>query len=412
MQSTPSPVTIIGTTTKRYETEPRAFGILQPDRLHHMYIIGQTGAGKSTLLYNLMRQDLLHEVGFCLLDPHGDLAEEIAAHANDRAVIWNPADPLCDYGYNPLTRVTDEYRPLVVSGLITALKKQWADAWGARMEHLLRFALFALLEQPSASLEDIMPLFLNEQFRERAIEHVADPQVRHFWTVEFKKLRYQNSVDGISPIANKLSGFLAHPLLRKALCHPEKPIRLRQIMDEGQALIINLAKGKIGADSANLLGGLVITSLGHAAYSRQNMPQTLRRPFFIYADEFHSITTEAFSEMLSELRKYKVGLVLAHQHTEQISKPVLEAIIGNVGTWIVFRVGATDASLLSKQLGSVAPSDLIRLPNFQFFTRLLIEGRQSEVFTGTSLNHVMRQAWAGPFPQVVQDDDSSIASAS
>lgn len=384
MQSTLSDITIIGTITKRYENEPHSFGILQPDRLHHMYIIGQTGTGKSTLLLNLMRQDLAHGNGFCLLDPHGDLAQEVAAHADDNAIIWNPADPKCEYGYNPLTRVSDEYRPLVVSGLITTLKKQWADAWGARMEHLLRFALFALLEQPSANLEDIMPLFLNEHFRERALEYITDPQVRNFWAVEFKKLRYQNSVDGISPIANKLSGFLAHPLLRKVVCHPNKPIRLRQVMDDGRPLLINLAKGKLGADSANLLGGLMVTSLGHAAYARQDMPERLRRPFYIYTDEFHSITTDAFAELLSELRKYKVGLVLAHQHTEQISKSVLEAIIGNVGTWVVFRVGVTDATILSKQLGIVAPLDLIQLPNFQFFTRLLIEGQQSDVFSGAS----------------------------
>ncbi len=384
MPSTSSPITIIGSITKRYETEPRSFGILQPDRLHHMYIIGQTGTGKSTLLSNLMRQDLEQGNGFCLLDPHGDLAQEIAAHANENAIIWNPADPDCEYGYNPLTRVSDEYRPLVVSGLITTLKKQWADAWGARMEHLLRFALFALLEQPSANLEDIMPLFLNEQFRERALEYITDPQVRNFWAFEFKKLRYQNSVDGISPIANKLSGFLAHPLLRKVVCHPEKPIRLRQVMDEGRPLIINLAKGKLGTDSANLLGGLMITSLGHAAYARQDTPEPLRRPFYIYTDEFHSITNDAFAELLSELRKYKVGLVLAHQHTEQISKAVFEAIIGNVGTWFVFRFGVTDATILSKQLGQITPFDLIQLPNYQFFTRLLIEGRQSDVFSGVS----------------------------
>ena len=391
MNSTLSPITVIGTITKRYETEPRTFGILQPDRLHHMYIIGQTGTGKSTLLFNLMRQDLSQGNGFCLLDPHGDLAQEIATHAGDNAIIWNPADPKCEYGYNPLTRVSDEYRPLVVSGLITTLKKQWADAWGARMEHLLRFALFALLEQPSANLEDIMPLFLNEQFRERALEYITDPQVRNFWAVEFKKLRYQNSVDGISPIANKLSGFLAHPLLRKVVCHPEKPIRLRQVMDDGRPLIVNLAKGKLGADSANLLGGLMITSLGHAAYARQDTPESLRRPFYVYTDEFHSITTDAFAELLSELRKYKVGLVLAHQHTEQISKAVFEAIIGNVGTWIVFRVGVTDATILSKQLGQIAPFDLIRLSNFRFFARLLIEGRQSEVFSGTSIHSKLQR---------------------
>ncbi|MCF6272820.1 MAG: type IV secretion system DNA-binding domain-containing protein [Rhodobacteraceae bacterium] len=213
-------ITTIGTTTGRYR--PREFGIRQPDRLMHMYIVGQTGTGKLTLLMNMIKQDAERSRGFCLIDPHGDLAEQVSAIAGSNQIYWNVADPKCPYGYNPLTHVSAEYRPLIASGLIDALKKQWADAWGVRMEHLLRFSLLALLEQPKASIQDIMPMFLDKHFRQRVVSTITDPHVREFWTMEFPNMNYKGAVDGVAPIANKLGGFLSHPLVRKAMCEPEQ----------------------------------------------------------------------------------------------------------------------------------------------------------------------------------------------
>ncbi|MBB4302829.1 type IV secretory pathway TraG/TraD family ATPase VirD4 [Rhodobium orientis] len=364
------------------------FGIKALDRLFHQYIIGQTGTGKSTLMLQMMRQDVENGQDFCLIDPHGDLSRSLAAMCPE-AIVWRPADLNCPYGYNPLTRVQNSYRYLVAAGLIDTLKKQWRDAWGARMEHLLRYALLALLERPDATLADIMPMFLDRSFRRTVIAGLSDEQVREFWTTEFPKMNYKTAADGIAPIANKLGAFLAHPAVRKSLCAPEKPLRFRKIMDEGQTLIVDLAKGQLGADVANILGGMIVSTIALAAYSRQELAERDRRPFFLYIDEFHSFTTAAFADMLSELRKYRLGLILAHQHTSQIDKDTFEAILGNVGTLMAFRVGATDAGILAKQFAADLPQprDLINLANYELFVKLMIDGRTSKPFSGRAIWH-------------------------
>jgi len=373
-------VTTLGVTTGRYR--PRPFGILQPDRLMHMYIIGQTGVGKTTFMHNMMLQDIAAGRGFCFIDPHGDLAEEMAIAGNIDH-YWNPADPCCTLGYNPLNFVTPEFRPLLASGLIDTLKKQWADAWGVRMEHLLRFTLLALLERPRSSLDDIVPMFLEKGFRAEVLRKVADEQVLSFWQKEYPAMNYKTASDGFAPIANKIGAFLAHPLVRKVVCDPEQPLRFRKIMDDGQSLVINLAKGRLGADISNVLGGLIISSIANAAYTRQSLTERDRRPFFLYVDEFHSFTTGAFADMLSELRKYGLGMVLAGQYSAQGEAEILEAILGNVGTLICFRLGVGDAPLFAKHLAtpSILPRDLINLPNYEMVVRLMVEGKQSVGFS-------------------------------
>ena len=363
-----------------------SFGIYHPDRLLHMYIIGQTGTGKSTLLLNMIKQDIAGGHGFCLIDPHGDLAKQVVDIAGEDCIYWNVADPDCKLGYNPLPFTSPEYRPLIASALIDTLKKQWADAWGARMEHLLRFAILALLERPKSSIADIMTMFLDKDFRESVVPKIEETQVKEFWTKEFPKMSSKRSPEGIAPIANKLGGFLAHPLVRKAICDPEKPLRFRKIMDEGKVLIVNLSKGKLGADVSNILGGLIVSNLSHAAYSRQDQPEASRKPFFLYADEFHSFTTSAFIDMLSELRKYGLGITLAHQHTGQLDKSTLEAILGNVGTVISFRIGAIDAPIIARQFGELFPTNLLWLPNHEMYIKLMIQGTQSRVFSASTEN--------------------------
>lgn len=378
-------VTILGKTTGRYR--PRMFGIHQVDRLMHIYIIGQTGTGKTTFMHNLMRQDIATGTGFCFIDPHGDLAEEMIENAPENILYWNPADPACKLGYNPLSYVTKEFRPLLASGLIETLKKQWSDAWGARMEHMLRFALLALLERPGTGLDDIARMFLDKAFRASVLAHVTDDHVLAFWQKEYPAMNYKNAADGFAPIANKLGAFLAHPLVRKAVCEPEEPIRFRQIMDEGKILVVNLAKGRLGADITNVLGGLIISSIANAAYTRHSLPQSERRPFFLYADEFASFTTSAIADMLSELRKYSLGMVLAGQHVSQSDSDVFDAIMGNVGTIFCFRLGAKDAPLLCKHLATpiIQPRDLLNLPNYEMFVRLMVDGRQSRAFSAAAL---------------------------
>ena len=369
----------LGHAANRYGDVPVRLG--SADRLLHLYVIGQTGTGKSTLLGNLARQDAAAGRGFCLIDPHGDLAAELAETLDRPVRYWNVADPAGRYGYNPLTPVTAEYRPLLASGLIDTLKRQWSDAWGARMEHLLRYAILALLEYGRADLRDIVRLYVEKDFRRTVVGRVTDEQVYAFWTREFPNMNYQTAADGVAPIANKLGAFLANPVLRRALSEPAEPLRFRSIMDAGDVLIVNLGKGRLGSDIANVMGGLIVSSIMHAAFSRHDQPTSERRPFFLYVDEFHNFTTGVLTSMLAETRKYGLGLTLAHQHTGQADRDVFEAVMGNVGTFIVFRVGASDAPLFARQLGDVSERDLTYQPNHRAFAQIMVGGEKQPPFT-------------------------------
>ena len=373
---------ILGLAYRRYE-DPVPFGFGQQDRLLHLYMIGQTGTGKSTLLQNLAWQDAKYGNGFCLLDPHGDLAESLHHNLNSDHLYWNVADPTCPLGYNPLKRVSEQYRPLVASGLIETLKKQWPDAWGARMEHLLRYAVLALLEQPQADLRDLMKLFVYKGFRRQVTESLTDPQVRFFWKNEFPAMNYQTSADGVSPVANKIGAFLAHPTVRTALCEPRQPLRFRSLMDGGDILIVNLAKGRLGADISNIMGGLITSSVMQAAFTRHGLPEAARRPFFLYVDEFHNLTTKSFAGLLSEARKYGLGLTLAHQHLSQTDPDVRDAILGNVGTMIVYRVGANDAPLFERLLLPFSAYDLQNQPNHRASVWLMNNGERLRPFSAS-----------------------------
>ena len=293
------------------------------------------------------------------------------------------ADANSPFGYNPLTRTSPELRPLIASGLIEALKKQWSEAWGVRMEHLLRYAILALLEQPKTDLRDILRIYLEREFRAKVLANVTDPQALQFWHQELPAMNYKNAADGLAPIANKLGAFLAHPVVRKAICDPEEPLRFRQIMDQGKILIVNLAKGQLGADVADVLGGLLVSSITHAAFTRHTIPETDRRPFMLYVDEFHSFTTETIADLLSETRKYRLGITLSQQHTQQTSASVFASIIGNAGSMIAFRIGANDAPIMARQLGNVELRDLINQPNHRAFVRLMVDGEQTKAFSMT-----------------------------
>jgi len=263
------PIITLGQTIGRYK--PKPFGIYQLDRLFHTYVIGMTGTGKTTLLFNMIKQDIEAGRGFCLIDPHGDLAEAVNDILEDRGAYWNPADPNCNVGYNPLTYVAKEYRPLVASGIIDAMKKQWSEAWGVRMEHLLRFSILALLERPNSTIADIVPMATKKSFRTQVLKHVQDEQVLSFWKNEFENMNYKNAVDGVAPIANKLGAFLSNPNVRKAICNPEEPLRFRKLMDEGAPLVVNLSKGQLGSDASDVLGGLIVSMITNAAYTRSNI---------------------------------------------------------------------------------------------------------------------------------------------
>jgi len=368
----------------------RVFGIKQPDRLSHMYIIGKTGTGKSTLLERLVLSDIEAGQGLVLVDPHGDLAERIAAripaHRKDDLIYLNVPDRSQPFGYNPLKRVTPERRPLAGSGLLEVFEKMWPEAWGVRMEHIFRNALLALLDQPQASLPDVLKLLSDKRYRKEALRHIDNRQVRAFWEDEYEKYSDRMRADGIAPIQNKVGAFLADPTLYRILTNPERPINIRRIMDEGKILLVNLAKGQIGEDASSLLGGLLVTTIGLAAFSRQDTELAARRPFYCYLDEFQNFTTLSMANMFSELRKYRVGMIVVHQYLYQLDPAVQYAVLGNTGTLISFRLGPKDASFIGLEFQEkFAPIDLMNLPNYHIYLKLMIDGTPSIPFSAETL---------------------------
>lgn len=368
----------------------KEFGIFQADRLFHVYAIGKTGTGKSTLLETLALQDIRAGRGLCVIDPHGDLVVRLKAaippSRSEDLLYFDVPDPAQPYGYNPLRRVREDKIPLAASGLLEAFKKLWTDAWGQRMEHVLRNALFALLES-GATLPDILRLMTDNGFRYRVAGKLRNEQVKYFWLSEFPKYNPRYRQESIAPIQNKVGAFLADPRLYRILTKPEIDIRFRRVMDEGKILLVNLSKGQLGEDSASLLGALLVTTLSLAAFSRADIPESERRPFFLFVDEFQSFTTLSVATMISELRKFSVGLTLGNQHLHQLEQDVRHAVLGNVGTLIVFRVGPEDARFLSREFkGVFHEHDLMSLANYDTYLRLMISGTPSPPFSATTLH--------------------------
>lgn len=369
-----------------FHGERRLFGIRQNDRLSHVYLIGKTGVGKSTLLAKLAIEDARARRGFALVDPHGDLVESVYAALpsalRDRAIYLNAPDPRQPFGYNPLRRVAADKIPLAASGLLETFRKLWPSAWGVRMEHVLRNSLYALLERDGSVLPDILRLYSDQAFRRNVVARIGNPIVRTFWLDEFENYHSRQQAEATAPIQNKLGALLADPMLYRVLVAPTVDLHLRRLMDDGRILLVNLSRGQIGEDSALVLGSLIVSTLGLAAFSRADMPVADRRPFFLYVDEFQSFTTLSFATMMSELRKYGLGLTLAHQYLHQLEPEILHAVLGNAGTLVSFRVGPEDALVLSREFQpTFGIDDLLNLPNRSFYLRLMIDGAPSRPFS-------------------------------
>lgn len=373
-----------------FRNDRRIFGIKREDRFAHLYAIGKTGTGKSNLLAGMALQDLANGNGFALIDPLGDLAEHVAsrvpASRQNDLIYLNAGDVNQPWGYNPLRHVAPQYIALAASGFMEVFKKMWPDAWGVRMEHILRNVLMALLEQPHATMHDILRLLSEKDYRKQIARSVQNQPVRRFFEQEYEKFSSSYRSDASAPIQNKVGAFLADPALARMLTAPKQEVRIRQVMDEGKVLIANLAKGRIGEDSSSLLGGLLVTTLGLAAYTRVDTPSEKRRDFFIYIDEFQSFTTLALANMLSELRKYRVGFAVAHQFLHQLTPEIRHAVLGNVGTFISFRVGPEDASYVAREFQSVfEQDDITNLENYLIYLKLLIDGMPSWPFSALTL---------------------------
>ncbi len=379
---------ILGRTNWRDRQRP--FGLKEQDRFMHLYAVGQTGTGKSTFLEHLIGQDLDGGRGLAFFDPHGDAVEALALDAHerlrDRLVYLNAPDAACPVAFNPLESVPEDQRPLAASGIIEAFRNVWGQWWGPRLEHFFRNGLLTLLDQPHATLGDLPRLYLDDRFRREALTRVRHPAVRDFWALEFARYTIRQRTEALSPLLNKLGAFLSQPPLYRILVSDKPSLDCRKVMDEGQVLLVNLAKGRIGADGCSLLGALLVSRLGLTALSRADVPEVSRRSFFVYLDEFQSFTTLSVAGMLSELRKYRVGLILAHQYMDQLAPEIRDAVLGNAGTIVCFRVGPGDVSVLGRYFSpELEPLDLMNLPNYHVYVRLMVDGQATRPFSATTL---------------------------
>jgi DNA helicase HerA-like ATPase len=368
-----------------FRNRDEVFGMYQNDRLMHTYVIGKTGTGKSTLLKTMFMQDVNAGRGACILDPHGDLADGIIKSIQEPdmkdVLYFNIPDPNLTLRYNPFKRVSYEKRSLVASGILDVFKKLWSDAWGVKLEHILRHSILTLLDQPSATIEDIPKLLLDRSYRTQAIQNIENESVTHFWKKEFP---HYNRYD-LLPVLNKVGGMLAHPVIKRVLIENPDEVSLRKAMDERKIIIVNLSKGHVGEDVAHILGALFISSISSAAFSRADTDEEKRVPYMAYMDEFHNFTTLSLVNMFSEMRKFKLGMVLAHQYFHQLEDDIRRAILGNAGTIISFRVGTEDAQFLSKEMyPAFKLEDFINLPNYSVYLKLMINGVPSKPFSGVT----------------------------
>jgi len=373
-----------------FRREDKTFGIKLPDRRQHVYIIGKSGTGKSTLIKNLIIQDIRSGRGVGLLDPHGDLVEDILNYIpssrTGEVVYFNPADQEFPIGFNILESIEDGFKPLVASSLISVFKNIWNDSWGPRLEYILYNAVAALLDYESTTLLAIPRLLENKKFRALVIEKIQDPLVKNFWVQEYEKYSSEFRKEAISPIQNKVGQFLTSAPIRNILSQVKSKIEMGFIMDNRRIFLCNLAKGKMGEDKTNLLGSLIMTKMFLAGLKRVERREDSRKDFFLYIDECQSFATSILGSMLSEARKYRINLTLTHQYLGQLSEEVKKSIIGNVGTLISFRLGSHDASELEKEFSpQFSIENLENLGKYQIYLKLLIDGLPSRPFSAQTL---------------------------
>jgi hypothetical protein len=364
---------------------PRPFGISAADQRQHIYIIGKTGSGKTTLLRNLIVQHLALGHGVGLIDPHGDLAQEllheIPSYRADHLVYFNPGDLDFPIGLNVLANVPPDGLHLVASGIVAAFKGIWRDSWGPRLEYILHNAVSALLDCRNATLLGVNRMLIDEGYRAKVIRQIKDPFIRSFWAEEYAGYDIRFQREAIAPIQNKLGQFLLNPVVRNILGQVKTKVSIPFMMDNERLFIANLSKGQLGHDKANLLGSLLTTQFQLGAMARANRPEAERRDFYLFIDEFQNFSTDAFASILAEARKYRLCLVLSHQYLDQLSLPVRQAVFGNVGTLIAFRIGNPDAEIMEKEFGNEFPSNVLAdLDRYEAVVKLLEDGANQTPF--------------------------------
>ncbi len=377
-----------------FRNKDRVFGIKTEDRRQHMYVIGKTGTGKTTLLFNTAMQDIINGRGICIVDPHGEFVETIIKRIPEErlkdVIYFNPIDTEYPIGFNVLEVSDPKYKHLVSSDLMAIFTKIWANVWSPRMEYILSNCILALLDTPGTTLLGIPRILTDKDYRQQIISHIKDPVVRGFWINEYETWRDQFRNEAIVPIQNKVGQFLSTSLIRNIVGQPKSTINISEIMNGEKIFLVNLSKGRIGEDNAALLGAMIITKIQLAAMERVRIPEAERKDFYLYVDEFQNFVTESFADILSEARKYRLNLIIAHQYIGQLatkdSTVVRDAIFGNVGTMIIFRIGAADAEFLEKELEpEFLIEDIVNLPNRQIYLKLMVGGVTSRPFSASTL---------------------------
>ena len=368
------------------------FGMLRRDRSRHLYIIGQTGAGKSGTLELLALSDIYHNQGYAIIDPHGDFAIDnlrfIPENRIKDVVYFNPADTKYPVAFNPLEVTDPNRKPNISSEVVGVLKRMFGESWGPRLEYVLRYTILALLDRPETTMLDITRMLTDKNFRKDTLEYCKDVSVLQFWKAEFGQWSEKQVNEAIAPVLNKVGAFTANPIIRNIVGQPKSSFNIREIMDDGKILVVNLSKGLIGEDNAGILGSFLVTKVQLAAMSRSDIPNVDdRRPFYLYVDEFQNFATDSFAVILSEARKYGLNLTIANQYISQMTENVRDAVFGNVGSLISFRVSADDAPMLAKQFEpQFEESDLIQIHNRHFIMNMIINGEKTPAFSATTLN--------------------------
>lgn len=385
-------ITVLGQTN--FRGQKRSFGIYPDDRRRHVYVIGKTGVGKSTLLENMVAQDIAAGYGVCFVDPHGDTVERlldaIPPHRINDVVYFDPSDVEYPVAFNVLEAVDPTYKYLVASGLVSSLKKIWADSWGPRLEYILRNTILGLLDYPSSTILGILRMLSDKTYRKKVVDRIADPVVKSFWINEFAQYNERFRSEAISPIQNKVGQLLSSAIIRNIVAQSKSTIDMHDAMNNGKILLINVSKGKIGEDNSALLGAMIINRIQLAAMDRATIPEEERRDFYLYVDEFQNFATESFADILSEARKYRLNLIMAHQYIAQMEEEVSDAVFGNIGTLVSFRVGAADAEYLEKEFAPVfMQTDLVNLNKYSAYIKLMINGISSKPFSMQTVPPIM-----------------------
>jgi hypothetical protein len=366
------------------------FGMKRKDRRRHLYIIGKSGVGKSKLLELLMRQDVAYQHGFCLMDPHGDVIDAmldfIPESRMEDVCIIDPSDAEFPASFNPLANVDPTFKHQLTQGLIEVMEKQFGANWTPRLEHVFRFTCLALLDYPHATMRGMISILTDRNYRQKVVEYIEDDMVKRFWAIEFADWSEKFDTDAIIPLVNKLGQFLSNPLLRNIFGQKENRINLEKLMNDGKIILINLSKGRLGEENASFFGSMFITKIKQAGMARASLPEKDRKDFYLYVDEFHNLVTETFENLLSEARKYGLCLTMAHQYMSQLLESVRGAVLGNVGSIVIFRVGGEDAEVLEAEMTPIFKAkDMINLGMQEFYVKMTIDGNTYDPFSAETL---------------------------